>query len=304
MKRVILAFIIIFTTVAEAKIIDRIVAIVNDEAITLSELKETLQLFPNPSPKALIKKQVLEQLINEKLAAQEIKQLGIKVSEEEIDGAINRILKRNNISLGVFKAKLKAQGMSYPEYRQSLKEQIEKSKLVGLEVESKITILEETLKKYYTLHQKQYQGYTEFHLRHILLLLPKTQQEMEEIRQKQIEIKELLKQGLPFSDIARRYSQAPTAEEGGDLGWIKKKELSPEIRNVAQSLQVGQVSTFINTKAGYQLIQIVEKRQVPEKSFEEVRNQIYSELYRQEVERYYKRWLEGLRKKAFVKILY
>ena len=304
MKRVILAFIIIFTTVAEAKIIDRIVAIVNDEAITLSELKETLQLFPNPSPKALIKKQVLEQLINEKLAAQEIKQLGIKVSEEEIDGAINRILKGNNISLGVFKAKLKAQGMSYPEYRQSLKEQIEKSKLVGLEVESKITILEETLKKYYTLHQKQYQGYTEFHLRHILLLLPKTQQEMEEIRQKQIEIKELLKQGLPFSDIARRYSQAPTAEEGGDLGWIKKKELSPEIRNVAQSLQVGQVSTFINTKAGYQLIQIVEKRQVPEKSFEEVRNQIYSELYRQEVERYYKRWLEGLRKKAFVKILY
>jgi peptidyl-prolyl cis-trans isomerase SurA len=304
MKRVILAFIMIFTTVAEAEIIDRIVVIVNDEVITLSELEETLQLLPDLSPKTLIKKQVLEQLINEKLAAQEIKQIGIKVSEEEINGTVNRILKENNISLGVFKAKLKTQGMSYPKYRQSLKEQIEKNRLVGLEVESKITILEETLQKYYILHQKQYQGYTEFHLRHILLLLPKTQQEMEEIRKKQIEIEELLRQNLPFSEIARRYSQAPTAKEGGDLGWIKKKALSPEIRNIAQSLQVGQVSTFIKTKGGYQLIQIVEKKQVPERSFEEVRNQIYSELYRQEIERYYKRWLEGLRKKAFVKILY
>lgn len=304
MKRMVLAFITIFITVAEAEIIDRIVAVVNDEVITLSELEEATQLYSNLSPKSSVKKQVLEQLINEKLAAQEIKRLGIKASKEEIDGAVNRILKENSISLEDLKAKLKAQGMSYPEYRHFLKKQMEKGKLVGLEVESKITILEETLKKYYISNQNQYQGYTEFNLRHILLLLPKTQQEMEEIRQKRIEIEEFLRQGLPFSEIARRYSQAPTAEESGDLGWIKEKELSPEIGNIVQSLSIGQVSSFIKTKAGYQLIQIVEKRQVPERSFEEVRNQIYSKLYRQEVERYYEKWLEGLRKKAFVKILY
>lgn len=304
MIKIVLAFLIIFTTVAEAEIIDRIVAVVNDEVITLSELEETLRLYPNVPSGASIKKQVLEQLINEKLAAQEIKRLGIKVSKEEIDGAVNRILRENNMSLEGLKAKLKAQGMSYSKYRHFLKKQIEKSKLVGLEIESKITILEETLKNYYISHQEQYRGHTEFNLRHILLLLPKTQQEMEETRQKQIKIEELLRQGLPFSEIARRYSQAPTAEEGGDLGWIKEKELSPEIRDTVQSLLVGQVSGFIKTQAGYQLIQIVEKREVAGKSFEEVRNQIYNKLYRQKVERYYEKWLKELRKRAFVKILY
>ena len=172
-----------------------------------------------------------------------------------------------------------------------------------MEVESKITILEETLKKYYISHLDQYKGYVEFHLRHILLPIPKTLAEEVAIEQKQMEIKELLRQGFSFSEIARHYSQAQTAEEGGDLGWIKESELSPEIRSVIQSLPIGGISDFIKTKAGYQMIQIVEKREVAGKSFEEVRDQIYNKLYQKKIEIYYKKWLQGLRKKAFIKIL-
>ncbi len=304
--RLLILITIVFATITDAKIVDRIVAIVNDEVITSSELEEALRHFPNLSSESLakVKKGILEQLINERLAAQEIKRLGIKVTKEEVDGAIDRVLKQNKMSLEDLKTKLRDQGISYEEYRQFLKRQIEKSRLVEMEVESKITILEETLKKYYTSHLDQYKGYIEFHLRHILLPIPKTLAEEVAIEQKQMEIKELLRQGFSFSEIARHYSQAQTAEEGGDLGWIKESELSPEIRSVVQSLPIGGISDFIKTKAGYQMIQIVEKREVAGKSFEEVRDQIYNKLYQKKIEIYYKKWLQGLRKKAFIKVLY
>ena len=87
------------------------------------------------------------------------------------------------------------------------------------------------------------------------------------------------------------------------MGWIKESELSPEIRSVIQSLPIGGISDFIKTKAGYQMIQIVEKKEVAGRSFEEVRDQIYNKLYQKKIEIYYKKWLQGLRKKAFIKIL-
>ncbi len=287
-----------------AKVIDRIVAIVNDDVITLSELNEmTNYLTHQDNPPLEVKRKVLEDLINSRLALQQAEKLGIHVSEEEIDMAIKELLVQNGATLEDLKRDLAKNGISFKEYKQWLKEQIVKSKLLASEVQGKVTVTDEEIKKYYEAHKDKYKGYTEYHLRHILLLKPQDPTEIEQIKKIQKKILELLKEGVPFCELARRYSQAPTAQDGGDLGWLKEKELAPKIKNAVKKLKPGEVTPWLDTDVGYQLVQLVEKRKTPDKPLAEVKNQIYKILYKKKVEQRYKRWLEQLRQKAYIKIL-
>ncbi len=293
-----------YTLPLSAKVIDRIVAIVNDDVITLSELNEmTNYLTHQDNPPLEIKRKVLEDLINSRLALQEAEKLGIHVSEEEIDMAIKELLVQNGATLEDLKRDLAKNGISFKEYKEWLKEQIVKSKLLALEVQGKVTVTDEEIKKYYEAHKDKYKGHTEYHLRHILLLKPQDPTEIEQIKKIQKKILQLLKEGVPFCELARRYSQAPTAQDGGDLGWLKEKELAPKIKNAVKKLKPGEVTPWLDTDAGYQLVQLIEKRKTPDKPLAEVKNQIYKILYKKKVEQRYKRWLEQLRQKGYIKIL-
>ncbi|MCD6319377.1 MAG: peptidylprolyl isomerase [Candidatus Desulfofervidaceae bacterium] len=310
MKRYVFLFLILIlisclkTAPVFSQLLDKIVAIVNDEVITLSELKEVArQLTHLSDPPPEVERKVLEELINTRLAAQQARRLGIEVKDEEVEKAVQDILKQNRITLEQLKADLAKGGLSYEEYKNWLKEQIIKSKLISLEVQGKVTVTEDEMMRYYKEHQNQYKGYTEFHLCHILLSLPETPEEEEKIKQIQTEILRQLQSGVSFSVLAQEYSQAPTAKEGGDLGWIKEKDLAPEIKMALAKLKPGEFSPWLKTEVGYQLVQLVEKRQVLDKPFAEVKKDIYQVLYRQKVEERYKRWLEQLRKKAYVKVL-
>jgi len=103
--------------------------------------------------------------------------------------------------------------------------------------------------------------------------------------------------------LAHKYSQAPTAKDGGDLGWIKARDLTPEIRNIVTLLQPGEISPWIKTHIGFQLIQLEKRREVPDKTFLEVKEQIYRLFYQQKMEERYQQWLTQLREKAYIKIL-
>ena len=306
----ILRFLIIFlfflssTLPLSAKVIDRIVAIVNDDVITLSELNEiTKYLTHQNNPPLEVKRKILEELINSRLALQEAEKLGIQVDEKEIDMAIKGLLAQSGATLEELKRDLEKNGISFKEYKQWLKEQIVKSKLLALEVQGKVTVTDEEIKKYYEAHKDKYKGYTEYHLRHILLLKPQDAGEIERIKEMQKKILQLLKEGVPFCELAKQYSQAPTAQDGGDLGWLKEKELAPEIKTALKGLKPGEITPWLDTDPGFQLIQLVEARSTPDKPLAEVKDQIYKILYQKKVEQRYKHWLEQLRKKAYIKIL-
>ena len=287
-----------------SQLLDRIVAVVNDDVITLSELKEAVkQLTHLSDPSPEIKRRVLEDLINNRLAAQQAEKLGIEVKDEEIEMAVQELLKQNGITLEGLKEDLAKEGLSYEEYKNWLKQQIIKTKLISLEVQGKVTVTEEEMMRYYKTHQNEYEGYTEFHLRHILLSFPNAPEEEEKIKQMQTEIIKQLQSGVSFAALAQEYSQAPTAEEGGDLGWIKEKDLVLEIKIALKPLKPGEFTPWLKTKMGYQLVQLVEKKQILAKPFAEVKKDIYQILYRQKVEERYKRWLEQLREKAYIKVL-
>jgi peptidyl-prolyl cis-trans isomerase SurA len=284
-----------------AEELDRVVAVINGEAVTSSELKETIKLT-NSSSEVGIKKMVLEEIINMRLVAQEADKLGIKVKNEEIEEAIKDIIKKNGITLEKLKEDLAQQGSSYQYYKNWLRRQILKNKLVNLQVQTKVTVTDEEIKRYYEAHIDQYEGYTGFHLRHILLSNPLII-DYKNLTNTQQEILKQLKEGVSFSELAKNYSEAPTAKDGGDLGWIKEKDLIPEIKEVVTSLHPGEISQWIKTKAGFQLIQLVERKEVPHRTILETKKEIYGIFYQKKVEQRYQNWLRQLREQAYIKIL-
>ncbi len=304
MKRILLIILILlFSMSVNAKVIDRIVAIVNDDVITLSELNEMTRYLTHQNNVSLeVKRKVLDDLINSRLALQQAEKMGIKVEDKEIEATIKGMLQQNGMTLEDLKKDLSQNGISFPEYKKWLKEQIVKSKLLALEVQGKVTVTDEEIKQYYQSYKDKYKGFTKYHLRHILLMAPQGDEgsQLEELKNK---ILELLKQGIPFSEVAKKYSQAPTAPEGGDLGWIKEKDLAPEIKSALKDLKPGQFSAWINTEAGYQIIQLVEKKHTPDKSLSAVKDEIYQVLYKKKMEQRYKNWLQQLRKQAYIQIL-
>ena len=281
-----------------SKLLDRIVAIVNDEVITLSELKQAMiYLTKTSNPPSEVKRRVLEEIINVRLTVQQAKKLGLQVKDGEVERAIRNIIAQNGITLKKLKEDLIREGSSYEDYKDWIKTQLLKSKLIGLQVQSKVTVTDEEIKKYYQAHIDEYKGYTEYRLRHILLPFTSAYED------KKQEILRLLKEGISFSELAQKYSQAPTAKDGGDLGWIKARDLTPEIRNIVTLLQPGEISPWIKTHSGFQLIQLEKRREVPAKTFSEVKEEIYRLFYQQKMEERYQQWLTQLREKAYIKIL-
>jgi len=296
--------ILLFIQPAFGKLLDRVVAIVNEDVITLSELKDAIkQLTPFTDPSPEIERQVLEELINTHLAVQEAKKRGIEIKEKEVENTIKELILQKGITLTAFKEELLKNGISYEDYKNWLKYQLIKRRLIGLEVQGKVTVTEEEIKNYYETYRKKYKGYTLFKLRHILLPFPQTLTQEKEIKKIQEKILRKLKMGVSFSELAKLYSKAPTASDGGDLGWFKEEELAPVIKETVKTLKVGEYSSWIKTDVGYQLIQLIEKKKVPEKTLSEVREEIYKILYQKKLEERYQRWLKELREKAYIKIL-
>ncbi len=297
---------------AGTEICNRVVAVVNEELITLYELNRKIQEMTGLSPdelkerdrKAYIqtRKQVLELLINEKLAQEKIKQLGIKVSPEEVDAAIEKVKQDNQLTHEDLLATLKSQGLTYEKYRESIKKELERLKLINYEVKSKIIIREEEVRNFYQENLDRFKVKDKVRL--AMIFIPFEGRDKERARKKVQEILERLKKGEDFASLARQFSKGPNAQKGGDLGLFKWEELDPAIRKLVEKLPEGEITPPIVRPGGIKLIKVVRRYDSGVRPFDEVKDAIYAELYRQEVNRRYEAWLKELREKAYTKIIF
>ncbi|HIC90814.1 MAG TPA: hypothetical protein EYP21_01870 [Syntrophaceae bacterium] len=297
-----------------AEILDRIVAIVNDDVITLSEVnaagRPILQQIKTDSsdgqlPKD-IQREILEELINKKLADQEVARLNIFVTEEEIDRAIEEIKKDNRLTDDDFMANLAHQGLTMEAFREQVKEQIQRLKLIEQEVKAKITITDRELQDYYRDHIDEFGGYIKVRIQHILLNVPEgaTEDQIEEARKTGERILKLIKKGNDFGDLAKRYSKALSAQNGGDPGFFKLSEMPQYLKDIVARLKPGDVSGVVETPIGLQIIKLLEYEAVSNTTFQQVRDELYRKLFQEEVNRRYMVWLKELRDKSYIKILY
>ncbi|MBL0732547.1 MAG: SurA N-terminal domain-containing protein [Desulfosarcina sp.] len=300
-----------------AELVDRIVVVVNEEIITLSELNillkpyltqiEAMDQKPEKERQALhtLRKKMLNQLINDKLTDEEVAHYEMKANEEEIDNAIERIKSANYHTDEDFRKILAEEGLTVEEYRNDLEKQMLRSRVVDYEVRSKVVITKEDIQLYYEGNPEKYAGKKQYHLRNIVMR-PSSfadDETRQELLSKMEDILLQLKKGEPFSNLARTYSQSQFAEEGGDLGFFNFDDLSPKIKDALKGLKAGDSTGVLNTEQGFQIFYIEAIENAPGQSLEEVSQEIEKTLYTEKVNKRFKVWVEGMRAKSHIKII-
>ncbi|MDF1591091.1 MAG: SurA N-terminal domain-containing protein [Desulfobacterales bacterium] len=304
-------------TVHGAEIVDRIVAVVNDDIITLNDLDHALKPYMSQIKSmgytaetgsdvpAKLRKDILNRLIDQKLTDQEIKKARLAVSEAEVDSAVERIKEKNLYSDADFRKALAEEGLSLEEFRKNMKEQILRSRLVNREVKSKIVVTEQDVKAYYEAHSEEFGREQTYHLRNIIMRLPRMagEAEKQDALKRMAGVLEKLNNGESFEHLARQYSESNLSAEGGDLGFFKLEALSPQLQEALKDLDAGNFTPVIETDQGFQIFYIQEIRKAPGKPLTEVAAEIQEKLYNEIVEKKFNQWLGELRNRSHIKVI-
>ncbi len=243
----------------------RIAAVVNDEVVTVADVRSRLRMvmlssnFQDlPETRQRIASQVLRSIVDEKLQMQEAKRQNVTASEDEINKAISQIERQNNMQPGQLDGVLKAQGVKHGALVDQLTASIVWTKLVRRLFAQTSTISDEevddALKRLKeTINEPQSR------VAEIFLAVDDPQQD-DEIRRLAERLIEQMKRGARFSAVAQQFSQAATAAVGGDLGWLRPEQLSPDLRKAVAQMRPGELSPPIRTGAGYHLLLVLDRR--------------------------------------------
>ena len=297
-------------SLTRADVIDRVVAVVESEPVLLSDLElakspfmSNLMSVTDPDRRAQMEQdlteRVLEQLVDEILLKRQIKALGIVVDDREIELAIKDVLERNSVEEEQLKQELEKQGTSFEEYRKQIREQLARLKLINMRIKSQVEVSEEDVENY--LSQNQPKEEFEVHAQHILFALqPEApEQEVTAVTARAQEVLTRARAGEDFAELAREFSQGPTAPKGGDLGFFRRGQMVPSFEKAAFSMEPGEISEPVRTAFGVHLIKQVEKRQVKQVEGPQ-REKVRQGLYQQAMERKLQFWLEEMKKTAHI----
>ncbi|MBI3333719.1 MAG: peptidylprolyl isomerase [Candidatus Omnitrophica bacterium] len=303
----------------------KIVAVVNDEVITQADLDRAflpvyLQFQATSKPDELaerlpeLKRQVLAQLVEERLMLQEAKKprpvevskgkIGtppaIEVSEAEVAEMAAQASGRFP-SPQEFNEALTEQGLTLEDLKVRFREQITIQKLVDREIRSHITISPAEVTAYYNAHANEFQTAAAVQAA-VILIKPKSPLEEAQAQQLAQEIHRQLAGGADFYELAKRYSDGPNAKMGGRIGFLEKGKVLKEIGDTLFDLKAGEVSPVIKTAAGYHLFRVESVRPAHQASLEEVQGRIQDRLFREKVSGRYREWIDKLKASAYLSV--
>ncbi len=298
-----------------AEVVERILALVNSEAITLSELEEagkpmfeqvrqTSLPSEQESKMAQARKQILDLLIESKVLDQEIKNKKIEVPDRDVNMAVEDVLKHNKMTESDLKTALAKEGMTYSLYRQRVKEDLGKMRLINREIKSKIMVKDEDVIKFYNDHLNSFVEPLEIKIQQIFLGLPPmaTEEQIAKARAEAQMLLERYKKGENFTKLVNDYSQGPEAKEDGILGFFKHKELRPELEEAAFALNPGEVSQVVQSVDGFHILRVLEKKGGVAKPYAEVQSKIREDMVQAESEKKFIEWMKNLKAKAYIEI--
>jgi len=294
-----------------AVLLDRVVALVNKEVITWSDLYKLMEYEATDQVKTLNEEErmkifkesesaFLEKLIDMRLQIQEARRLGLEVTPEEVRETIESVKKKYSLTDNALGEYLKKEGLTLEEYEKRLSEQIIISKLVNQQIRKKVIVSEEEVKKYMDANREKLSDGEAFKLRQIFFKRPKNDADKEVIEEKASLIIQKLKAGKDFSALAEEYSEDPSNGLGGNLGFIKKSYLTEEFVNKLNAMNVGDVSIPFWTEKGLHIIKLDEK--ISAQNIDEARENVRKQLTEAKVLETYKSWIKDLRTKAQIVI--
>jgi peptidyl-prolyl cis-trans isomerase SurA len=293
-------------------IVERIAAVVDGAVVLSSEVEVIVDQLgqARPIPEGVDKdaalrerrRQVLETLIAEKLLEAEVKKLHIDVTDAEVERIVQGTMQENGLTDETLRMALGQQGLTVDEYKEQLKKQLTKMKIVQLKVRSRVNVTDEDVKTAQLQQDlaRSAQGVTRVRARHILWLAPAGSAD-DEPRQKALRARAQLDAGASFADLAATESEDPGSRgRGGDLGTFGRGEMVPEFERAAFSAPVGKVVGPVRTAFGWHLILVEEQLSDAPADPQKAADSLRQKLHEKETETQFQQYIEELKREAFI----
>lgn len=300
--------------ISQARIIEGVAAIVNDQPLLLTDIsrfrqslsrdglidKEFLRLF-NRDQIEKNQTATLDFLIADKLISSEVKKRGLEVTFERVEQEIRGILKRGQTTRAEIKQTLEAKGSSFADYQAYIKSSMERQTLLEREISARIKISDEDVAAYYLALRGVNQKQTfEYQLAHILFLPSNGGEAAATDRAQQVIGK--LRNGSSFEKMAEQYSEDPNFSNGGLLGTFKSNEMQRELESAVRPLNVGETSGVVKTKMGLHVLKVLKKTITSDPELEEKREEYRSILFAEAFKRQFNIWIQQRRDDSFIRI--
>lgn len=295
------------------EVVEEIVALVNDDIITLSEYRTQFEmtlaqlraagLSPEEYDKqyARVKQELLESMITEMLLLQKAKELDLNV-QEQIKGMIQKIMEDNNLATEAdLRRAVEQQGMPYEVWLKQYEEGMMRQAVLYTEIERSIVLDDAEVVQYYRKNPAEFTTPTEYRLNAIYLATEN--RPAEECERLKAEVDAKLQGGATFPDVAAELSDPPLKEAKGELGMFKEGELEETLEKAVAGLQDGERSAWVSTKNGWYLLQLAEKKPSALRTFEDARREVEDKLFNEKRAVKAEAYLKELRDRSYVKVL-
>jgi peptidyl-prolyl cis-trans isomerase SurA len=258
------------TTPRRVVLLDRIVAIVNNEVVTRHDLDEHLTIVMNqlkqqgtpPPPRDTLEKQVLERLIFTLVQLQYARETGLRIDDGQLEKAIERIAENNQLSVARLRATLEKDGVSFEKFRSDIREEMIIARLREREVDNKIAVSDSEIDGLLAAEKGQEGKVDEINISHILVRVPEqaSPDQLQERRARAEQALEQIKGGADFRQVAATFSDAPDAIQGGAMGWREVNRLPSIFVDALKSLRTGDVSPVLRSPNGFHIVRVNDRR--------------------------------------------
>jgi peptidyl-prolyl cis-trans isomerase SurA len=292
--------------------VERLVAVVNDDVVLLSEVEEQLVPMLGSLPASIkgaerqqkvdqLRKDVLDSLIADRLLQQQVDALHLDVTTEEIDRAIKEVKTQNGLDDQTFRQALAQQGMTVSMYRENLRKQLLKAKIINIKVRSRVAVTDRDLDASVTRRLKGRKVDFKVHAQHAVFLVKADAPAMVGEGQKtraQAFFERVRLEPQAFEAMIKTQADAGS----GDLGFFRRGEMTPVFEEVAFKTEPGQVAAPVRTPVGWHVIKVVERKNLDERKDEDLRRDLREQLMAEELERAFKRYVSELRNQSHVEV--
>ncbi len=294
--------------------VDRVVAVINNDIVLQSELMARsapmvadLNSITDPRERARRRDKIIDQalddMINEDLVVQAANEAQLEVKDKEVEDALDEIKRQNKLDDKGLEQALAMQGYTIASYKKDVKKQILRMRAINMLVRPRVTVTDDDVRARYDEMGRRSATVSKVHLHHVLIALPEkpTEAELDKAKARAAEVIEKARAGEDFAKLAKEYSDdASTRDDGGDLGEIERGTIATEWEQVVFAMDKGEVRGPISGPRGLHVFYVSDVVKSDRKPFDEVKEQIRNDLYRQEMDKQTRSWMDELRKKAHI----
>jgi peptidyl-prolyl cis-trans isomerase SurA len=297
------AFTLLGPLAVRSEVVDKIVAIVNDDIVTMGEVQKSVHvekqgMFTSADEyfRDMDLKEKLDTFIEAKLMQQQAKRMKIEISEKEVDSVVESIRKQNLITQKEMKERLQKEGINYTAFVDGIRNNLLRSRVLARAIGTTVIVSEASMKEYYNANPDQFRS-EEFHIQQIFV-----SSRREDAPARAQTAFNQVQEGQSFEAVARQYSDDPSGVRGGDIGFVKKEELIPQLLQAISLLLPGTSSHPVVTPYGYHIMKLVETKKSEILPFDSVKDVIKVRITQQETQKKYKDFITKVRTSSYIEV--